>query len=112
MLLQKCNCEKLIKLNCYKRNFYLLTYERIYSTKILITLFIDWRTYCLSFARLNSIDSTDNKIEKNAKRKKVDRMLKSLYLWLNCEAKLQELVHLPNRVQFQIHPLSDVKVGL
>ena len=25
--------------------------------------------------------------------------------------KLQELVHLPNRVQFQIHPLSDVKVG-
>ena len=37
--------------------------------------------------------------------KKVDRMLKSLYLWLNCEAKLQELVHPPNRVQFQIHPL-------
>ena len=37
--------------------------------------------------------------------KKVDRMLKSLYLWLNCETKLQEIVHLPNRVQFQIHPL-------
>ena len=32
-------------------------------------------------------------------------MLKSLYLRLHCEAKLQELVHLPNRVQFQIHPL-------
>ena len=43
--------------------------------------------------------------------KKVGRMLQSLYLWLKCEAKLQELVHLPNRVQFQIHPLSDVKVG-
>ena len=42
--------------------------------------------------------------------KKVGRMLQSLYLWLNYEAKLQELVHLPNRVQFQIHPLSDVKV--
>ena len=37
--------------------------------------------------------------------KKVDPMLKSLYLWLNCEAKLQELVHLPNRVEIQIHPL-------
>ena len=37
-------------------------------------------------------------------------MLKSLYLWLNCEAKLRELVDLPNRVQFQIHPLSDVEV--
>ena len=37
--------------------------------------------------------------------KKVDRMLKSFYLWLNCEAKLQELVHLPNRIQFQIYPL-------
>ena len=45
------------------------------------------------------------------KEKKVDRMLKSLYLWLNCEVKLQELFHLPNRVHFQIHPLSDVKVG-
>ena len=43
--------------------------------------------------------------------KKGDRMLKSLYLWLICEAKLRELVHLPNRVQFQIHPLSGVKVG-
>ena len=32
-------------------------------------------------------------------------------LWLNCEGKLRELVVLPNRVQFQIHPLSDVKVG-
>ena len=42
---------------------------------------------------------------------KVDRMLKSLYLWLNCEAKFQEHVYLPNRVQFQFHPLSDVKVG-
>ena len=31
--------------------------------------------------------------------KKVGRMLQSLYLWLNCEAKLQELVHLPNRVK-------------
>ena len=37
-------------------------------------------------------------------------MLKSLYLWLNCEAKLRELVDLPNRVQFQIQPLSDLKV--
>ena len=44
--------------------------------------------------------------------KKVDRMPKNLYLWLNCEAKLQELVHLPNQVHFQIHPLTDVKVGL
>ena len=32
--------------------------------------------------------------------KKVGRMLQSLYLRLNYEAKLQELVHLPNRVQF------------
>ena len=42
---------------------------------------------------------------------KVDRMLKSLYLWLNCKTKLRELVNLSNRVQFQIHPFSDVKVG-
>ena len=42
--------------------------------------------------------------------KKVGRMLKSLYLWLSCEAKLRELVHQLNRVQFQIHPLSDVNV--
>ena len=39
-------------------------------------------------------------------------MLRSLNLWLNCEAKLRELVDLPNRVQSQIPPLSDVKVGL
>ena len=38
-------------------------------------------------------------------------MLRSLYLWLNCEAKLREVVHLPNRVQFQIYPLFNVKVG-
>ena len=43
--------------------------------------------------------------------KQVDRLLRSLYLWLNCKAKLRELVHLPNHVQFQIHLLSDVKVG-
>ena len=91
--------------------FYLLTYERIYSTKILITLFIDWRTYCRSFARLNSIGLHAIKLKKMLNEKKVGRMLQSLYLWLNYEAKLQELVHLPNRVQFQIHPLSDVKVG-
>ena len=59
VLPRKCNYKELIKLNCYEQNFYLLTYERIYSTKVLITLFIDWRTYCLSFARLNSIDSTE-----------------------------------------------------
>ena len=27
------------------------------------------------------------------------------------QTKLQELVLLPNRAQFQIYPLSDVKVG-
>ena len=48
---------------------------------------------------------------KNAEQKKVDECLKVFYLWLNCEAKLREHVHVPNRVQFQIHPLSDVKVG-
>ena len=34
-------------------------YERIYLIRILITLFIDWQTYCLSFAQLNSIDSIE-----------------------------------------------------
>ena len=53
MLIRKCNCEELMKLNCYEQNFLLLICERIYSIRILITLFIDWRTYCLSFARLN-----------------------------------------------------------
>ena len=39
-------------------------------------------------------------------------MFKSLYLWLNCEAKLRKLVYLPNRVQLQIYPLFDVKVDV
>ena len=42
--------------------------------------------------------------------KKLIECFKVFNLWLNCEAMLRELVHLPNRVQFQIHPLSDVKV--
>ena len=29
------------------------------SSRMLITLLIDWRTYCLSFAQLNSIDFTE-----------------------------------------------------
>ena len=37
----------------------LLIYEHIYSTRIMITLFIDWQTYCLSFAQLNTIDSME-----------------------------------------------------
>ena len=37
--------------------------------------------------------------------------VKVFIMWLNCEAKLRELVDLPNRVQFRIHPLSDLKVG-
>ena len=43
-------------------------------------------------------------------KKKLIECLKVFILWLNYEAKLRELVDLPNRVQFQIHPLSDVKV--
>ena len=35
-------------------------YEHIYSTKTLITLFIKWQTYHLSFARLNIINCIEN----------------------------------------------------
>ena len=43
--------------------------------------------------------------------KKLIYCLKVFILWLNCEANLQELDRLLNRVHLQIHPLSDVKVG-
>ena len=43
--------------------------------------------------------------------KKLIKCLKVFMLWLNCKAKLRELVRLLNRVHLQIHPLSDVKVG-
>ena len=46
------------RLNCFALNKIseLLTYEHIYQTRILITLFIDWRTYCLSSGQLTSVD--------------------------------------------------------
>ena len=58
----------------------LLTYENIYSTRKFITPFIDWQTYSLTFAKLNSIDSM-NKIEKNAKQKKLIDCLK---IFISC----------------------------
>ena len=49
----------------------LLTYERIYSTRILITLFIDWQKFALVLLGYTQLTSS-NKIEKNAKPKIVD----------------------------------------
>ena len=44
----------------------LLTNEQIYSTRILITLFIEWRTYCRSLAPSNlNYGQTQAKTEKD-----------------------------------------------